>query len=46
MSSVVQTSLFDLAAGDEPTLNPLGSLGAMVTRQRLRRDAWVDLLPG
>jgi hypothetical protein len=46
MSSVLQTSLFDLAASDQPTLSPLGSLGGMVTRQSLGRGAWVDLLPG
>ena len=42
MSSVVQTSLFDLGVSDLP----LGSLGGMVTRQTLGRGAWVDLLPG
>ena len=46
MPSVLQTSLFDLAASDQPTLSPLGSLGGMVTRQSLGRGAWVDLLPG
>jgi hypothetical protein len=43
MSSVVQTSLFDLVGNDQPALGPLG---AMVTRQALGRGAWVDLLPG
>jgi alkylated DNA repair dioxygenase AlkB len=42
MLSVVQTSLFDLAASDLP----LGPLGGMVSRQTLGRGAWVDLLPG
>ena len=46
MSSVVQTSLFDLTA-DETTPAPgLGPLGGLVTRQVLGRGAWVDLLPG
>ncbi|WP_375424309.1 alpha-ketoglutarate-dependent dioxygenase AlkB [uncultured Friedmanniella sp.] len=44
MSSVVQTSLFDL--GDESGVTGLGPLGGMVTRQVLGRGAWVDLLPG
>ncbi len=43
MSSVVQTSLFDLKPTDHLALGPLGS---MVTRQPLGRGAWVDLLPG
>ena len=42
MSSVVQTSLFDLATNQLA----LGPLGAMITRQALGRGAWVDLLPG
>ena len=42
MSSVVQTSLFDLGVSDLP----LGPLGGMVARQTLGRGAWVDLLPG
>ncbi len=44
MSSVVQTSLFDL--GDDQDGVALGALGGMVTRQVLGRGAWVDLLPG
>jgi alkylated DNA repair dioxygenase AlkB len=44
MSSVVQTSLFDLAVSDQ--LADLGPLGGMITRQPLGRGAWVDLLPG
>ena len=43
MSSVVQTSLFDLAGSEQPALGPLAS---MITRQTLGRGAWVDLLPG
>ena len=44
MTSVVQTSLFDLPADHaEPSLGPLGGL---VTRQVLGRGAWVDVLPG
>jgi alkylated DNA repair dioxygenase AlkB len=43
MSSVVQTSLFDLTPVDHLALGPLGG---MVTRQSLGRGAWVDLLPG
>jgi alkylated DNA repair dioxygenase AlkB len=43
MSSVVQTSLFDLVGNDQLALGPLGG---MVTRQILGRGAWVDLLPG
>jgi len=43
MSSVVQTSLFDLATNQLA----LGPLGGMITRQSLGRGApWVDLLPG
>jgi alkylated DNA repair dioxygenase AlkB len=44
MSSVVQTSLFDLAISEQ--LADLGPLGRMITRQPLGRGAWVDLLPG
>src|SRR3954462_3152374 len=43
MSSVVQTSLFELADTEQPALSPLAG---MVTRQTLGRGAWVDLLPG
>ena len=43
MPSVLQTSLFDLAASDNAALGPLGGL---ITRQTLGRGAWVDLLPG
>ena len=43
MSSVVQTSLFDLGVSDHL---PLGPLGCMIARQLLGRGAWVDLLPG
>jgi alkylated DNA repair dioxygenase AlkB len=43
MSTVVQTSLFDLGASDHLALGPLGG---MITRQSLGRGAWVDLLPG
>src|SRR4030095_4450911 len=43
MSSVVQTSLFDLIPTDNLALGPLGD---MVTRQPLGRGAWVDLFPG
>jgi alkylated DNA repair dioxygenase AlkB len=43
MSSVVQTSLFDLGATDHLALGPLGG---MINRQILGRGAWVDLLPG
>ena len=43
MSSVVQTSLFDLIPNDHLALGPLGD---MVIRQPLGRSAWVDLLPG
>ena len=42
MTSVVQTSLFDLPEPD----GGLGPLGGLVTRQVLGRGAWVDLLPG
>ena len=44
MTSVVQTSLFDLPA-DHADLS-LGPLGGPVTRQVLGRGAWVDVLPG
>ena len=43
MSSVVQTSLFDLTPTDHLALGPLGG---MITRQPLGRGAWVDVLPG
>ena len=43
MTSVVQTSLFDLPGPDQPGLGPLGG---QVTRQVLGRGAWVDVLPG
>jgi alkylated DNA repair dioxygenase AlkB len=43
MSSVVQTSLFDLGVSDHL---PLGPLGCMIARQPVGRGAWVDLLPG
>jgi alkylated DNA repair dioxygenase AlkB len=43
VSSVVQTSLFDLIPNDHLALGPLGD---MVIRQPLGRGAWVDLLPG
>ena len=42
MTSVVQTSLFDLPEPDDG----LGPLGGLVTRQVLGRGAWVDVLPG
>lgn len=42
MSSVVQTSLFDLGITAHLALGPLGG---MITRQPLGRGAWVDLLP-
>ena len=46
MSSVVQTSLFDLTADETSPAPGLGPLGGLVTRQVLGRGAWVDLLPG
>ena len=42
MTSVVQTSLFDLPEPD----GGLGPLGGLATRQVLGRGAWVDVLPG
>jgi alkylated DNA repair dioxygenase AlkB len=44
VTSVVQTSLFDLPAADAEL--GLGALGGLVTRQVLGRGAWVDILPG
>ena len=42
MTSVVQTSLFDLPEPDDG----LGLLSGLVTRRVLGRGAWVDVLPG
>ena len=42
MTSMVQTSLFDLPAPEDGP----GPLGGLVTRQVLGRGAWVDVLPG
>jgi alkylated DNA repair dioxygenase AlkB len=44
VTSVVQTSLFDLPAPDAGL--GLGPLGGLVPRQVLGRGAWVDVLPG
>jgi len=49
MTTVVQTSLFDLPADDAPPGGEHGApgpLAGLVTRQVLGRGAWVDLLPG
>jgi len=45
MTTVVQTSLFDLGSSEDVP-DGLGPLAGMVTRQQLGRGAWVDLLPG
>src|ERR671921_873496 len=44
MTSVVQTSLFDLPAADDGL--GFGPLSGLVRRQVLGRGAWVDVLPG
>jgi alkylated DNA repair dioxygenase AlkB len=46
VTTVVQTSLFDLGVEPADGSFALGPLGGMVSRQVLGRGAWVDLLPG
>src|SRR4051812_23255101 len=46
MTTVVQTSLFDLGPAEERQDGVGPRLSAMITRQELGRGAWVDLLPG
>src|SRR3954451_15334129 len=45
MTTVVQTSLFDLGPAEERQDGVGPRLSAMITRQELGRGAWVDLLP-